>query len=184
MDTTLYLSAEVDLSDQGGVFGFGYEGIPADEYVVPEGNAFLRCTTDDSGELHVIDGVPAWRKDLEGSDFSGAYSSAVGVSYWKKTSRSGDPYASFVLVARFAIPDDAPSGKVVAFARVDCTGGVAPEPSGGGAGYVLVSVAGARIEVGVVCHVYPPTAQATFTIHLVGSTPPGFWTKFRGCREV
>lgn len=177
----LYVSCEFD-PHSGDVVGFGYDGIPAGEYVPPEGSNFLASTLSNA----VVAAEPFGKKVITQSDFTGTY---VIAGYSTRTAIAGDGVGQYDThqTIKFTLPPGL-SGTVRAFAKVEASGAVTSTGiDGGGLGYVFgYDVGESRaVECSVFCKT-ETAGDVTFTVHLIGDGPPPteFWSSFIGSREI
>ncbi len=188
----LYLACTFNLDEAEPIAGFGYEGIPAGDYIAPVGAGYLRT---DVNNAEVV-ASPGNEMELTPGHISGGYEPIdyQGVTSSPITVGSGPAfgvYAYYVAITtRFVLPTGM-TGETTAFAKIECGSDVGIEyVFGGGAGHVAIYDEGPdrAVELDVLFHTNE-TGNIAVTRHLIagGSEPPeaaAFWTSFVGSREI
>ena len=183
----IYLSCDIDLSEEYPSASFGYEEIPAASYVPPDGGNYLRVVIDTTE----VNASPFNQLALGPEKFSGLYLPVGYQSASAEVVNEGPEFGIYTyrvtINVQFALPPGL-SGEVAAFAKVECGSSLGIEyVIGGGAGYVSVNdSAPERVVMFSVDFHTNEVDAVTLTAHLVGEGPPpsNFWTSFIGSREI
>lgn len=191
--STIYLSADLDFSSPYTSGSFGYGGIPASEYVPPDG-------IDNVNYLRAILNVPAalaspfGRYELDHSELLGAYE-PTGYMFGEAepvTEASGPAFGVYTYSCRFLlrfVPPPGLSGLGKAYVSVVTTAPSGVEyVLGGGAGYAELDTEREtpRAEFDIRFQTAEESVIAV-TVHFIGGSDPpagAFWTDFVLAREI